>query len=118
MKLAPEDAQAWITRAVVLTVRGRYEEARQHCAQLVPLASNLVVAVCQTGIESVELDPEDGYVRAAYCDLLLDREHDGAACRWDQAAAGGARGRRSAASILATVAGSVTAARTVSLPPQ
>ena len=128
MKLAPEDAQAWITRAVVLTVRGRYEEARQSCAQLVPLASNLVVAVCQTGIESVngkaeasyarlgeilehgrrvstdeeawarsslaeyavragrldeaekqfrrtlELDPEDGYVRAAYCDLLLDRD--------------------------------------------
>jgi tetratricopeptide (TPR) repeat protein len=126
--LAPDDAQAWITRAVVLTVRARYDEARASCAQLVPLASNLVVAVCQTGIDSVtgkaeasyqrladllahgrrvsaeeeawarsslgeyalraghldeaeqcfrrtlELDPEDAYVRGAFADLLLDRE--------------------------------------------
>lgn len=128
VKLAPEEAQAWLTRAVVLTVRGRYAEARQSCAQLVPLASNLVVVVCETGIDSVngmaeasyarlgsaieqrrrattdeegwarstlaeiavraghlddaekhfrrtlELDPEDAYVRGAYADLLLDRD--------------------------------------------
>jgi Flp pilus assembly protein TadD len=127
VRLAPEDPQAWITRAIVLTVRGRYDEARHSCAQLVPLASNLVVVVCQTGIDSVngkaeasyarlgavvenrgrlpaeeegwarsslaeyavragrlddaekqfrralEIDPEDGYVRGAYADLLLDR---------------------------------------------
>jgi len=46
----------------------------------------------------------------------------GATCRAGvgeaQAAAGGARGRRSAASILAMAAGAVTTARTVSLPPQ
>jgi tetratricopeptide (TPR) repeat protein len=124
---APEHAQAWLTRAVVLTVRGRYDEARLSCAHLVPLASNLVVAVCQTSIDSLtgqagpayarlgealrragrvspdeeawarsslgeyalragkldeadkslrralELDPEDGYVRAAFADLMLDR---------------------------------------------
>jgi Tfp pilus assembly protein PilF len=128
VKIAPEDAQAWVTRAVVLTVRGRYDEARQSCAQLVPLASNLVVVVCQTGIDSVngkaeasyvrlgdvlehgrrvqpdeeawarsslgeyavraghlddaekhfrrvlELDADDSYVRAAYADLLVDRD--------------------------------------------
>jgi len=127
LRLAPDNAQAWLTRSVVLTVRGRYDEARASCAQLVPLAANLVVAVCQTSIESLtgnargafdaltrevaraprltrdeeawarsslaeyavragdldgaelqfrralELDPEDGYVRAAYADLLLDR---------------------------------------------
>jgi Tfp pilus assembly protein PilF len=128
LRLAPDHAQAWITRAVVLTVRGRYEEARQSCVQLIPLASNLVVAVCRTGIDAVtgdaggayarleqalaragrvapdeeawarsslaeyavragrfedaerhfrrtlEIDAEDGYVRAAYADLLLDRD--------------------------------------------
>jgi Tfp pilus assembly protein PilF len=50
---APTHAQAWLTRAVVLTVRGRYDEARASCAHLIPLASNLVVVVCQTGIDSV-----------------------------------------------------------------
>lgn len=127
VRIAPDHTQAWITRAVVLTVRGRYDEARQSCAQLVPLASNLVVTVCQTSVDSVngragaayarlgealgrsaeiskdeeawarsslaeyavranrlddaerdfvrsiELDPEDGYTRAAAADLLLDR---------------------------------------------
>lgn len=123
----PNHAQAWITRAVVLTVRGRYDDARASCAKLVPLASNLVVAVCETAIDSVtgkagpayerleatlaqggrvsldeeawargslgeyaqranklddaekhfrrtlEIDPDDAYVRAALADLLVDR---------------------------------------------
>ena len=127
VRLEPNHAQAWLTLAVVLTVRGRYREARESCGHLVPLASNLVVAVCQTGIDSVngqaapayarlgemlarsaevspdeeawarsslaeyavragkldeaeqqfrrtiELDPNDGYSRAAAADLLLDR---------------------------------------------
>ncbi len=49
----PNHPQAWVTRAVVLTVRGRYEEARASCEKLVPLTSLLVVTVCQTGIDSV-----------------------------------------------------------------
>jgi tetratricopeptide (TPR) repeat protein len=50
---APEDAQAWITRSVVLTVRGRYDEARQSCAPLARLAPELVFAVCETSIDAV-----------------------------------------------------------------
>jgi len=58
---APDDAQAWITRSVVLTVRGRYDEARQSCAPLVRLAPELVFAVCETSIDAVS-----GKARPAY----------------------------------------------------
>lgn len=125
--VAPGHVQAWLTRAVVLGVRGRYAEASESCHRLVPLTTNLVATVCQTGIDSVtghaadayakltealarvespspdeeawarsslgeyaaragrlddaerelaramELDPNDGYARAAAADLLLDR---------------------------------------------
>jgi Tfp pilus assembly protein PilF len=60
---APNHAQAWLTRAVVLTVRGRYDEARASCAHLVPLATNLVVIVCQTGVDSVTGKAGAAYMR-------------------------------------------------------
>lgn len=123
----PQHVQAWLTRAVVLTVRGRYGEARESCAHVAPLTSELVLAVCTTGIDSVTghageagarltgvlarnpelpreerswalsslgeyavranrlddaaahfaetiaLDPDDSYARAAAADLALDR---------------------------------------------
>lgn len=122
----PAHVQAWLTRAVVLSVRGRYDEARASCARVQPLTSRLVLTVCTTSIDSVTgraaaahdalakamegeavsrdertwalsslaeyaaradrldeavsrfretlaLDPEDSYARAALADLLLDR---------------------------------------------
>ena len=63
VRVAPDHVQAWLTRAVVLTVRGRYKEALESCAQLVPLSSNLVVVVCQTGIESVSGAAGPAYIR-------------------------------------------------------
>jgi tetratricopeptide (TPR) repeat protein len=122
----PEDAQAWITRSVVLTVRGRYDEARASCEPLARLSTDLVTAVCTGAVDAVTghaaeaydrvdaalagasrvtaderawaastlgeiatrlgrdadaerwfaaalaVDPSDGYVLAAYADLLLD----------------------------------------------
>jgi predicted Zn-dependent protease len=50
---APDDAQAWITRSVVLAVRGRYDEAMQSCGPLVRLAPELVFVVCETSIDAV-----------------------------------------------------------------
>jgi tetratricopeptide (TPR) repeat protein len=50
---APDDAQAWLTRAVVLTVRGRYREARQSCAALAPLAAPLVSRACLAPIDGL-----------------------------------------------------------------
>jgi tetratricopeptide (TPR) repeat protein len=51
--VAPDDAQAWITRSVVLAVRGRYDEARASCQPLVRLAPALVYAVCEASIDGV-----------------------------------------------------------------
>jgi tetratricopeptide (TPR) repeat protein len=62
----PGDAQAWITRSVVLSVRGRYDEARASCQPLVRLAPPLVYAVCETAIDGVT-----GAAGAAYDRLSL-----------------------------------------------
>src|SRR5450631_3094175 len=51
--IAPDDAQAWITRSVVLAVRGRYEEAKASCQPLARLAPELVFTVCETSIDAV-----------------------------------------------------------------
>jgi tetratricopeptide (TPR) repeat protein len=123
----PDDVQALLTRAVVLGVRGRFDEAEKTCIRLVPLAPKLVSTVCETQIASLtgrahyaldhleyvlketeraspdeeawarsslgefavragafdaaekhferalEIDKDDGYVRAAWADLLIDR---------------------------------------------
>jgi tetratricopeptide (TPR) repeat protein len=127
LAIEPGHVQALLTRAVVLTVRGRYDEARATCARLRDRTPPLVVTVCETGIDGVtghakeayerlagvlersredskdseawarsslgelalrtgdwdaaakhfartlELDPEDAYVRGAYADLMIDR---------------------------------------------
>jgi len=49
----PGNAQVWLTRAVVLSVLARYDEAAQSCAPLPALASPLVYAVCQAGVKGV-----------------------------------------------------------------
>ncbi|HEY8078234.1 MAG TPA: tetratricopeptide repeat protein [Labilithrix sp.] len=129
LAVEPDHVQALLTRAVVLGVRGRYEEALATCARLEGKTTPLVIAVCETQVASVtgharsamerleavmaasserlspdeeawarsslgeyaqrageldsaekhfrralEIDPEDGYVRAALADLLLDRD--------------------------------------------
>lgn len=54
--IAPDDVQAWLTRATVLAVRGRYVEASESCRRLAPLSGHLVAVVCQSGIDSVTGD--------------------------------------------------------------
>jgi predicted Zn-dependent protease len=93
---APDDPQAWITRSVVLTVRGRYDEARQSCAPLSRLAPELVFAVCETSIDAVtgqagpaydllqqtiarapRLSPaENEWARSTLGEIALRRGHD------------------------------------------
>jgi len=53
VRVAPGDAQAWLTRSVVLTVRGEYDEAKKSCAPLAGLAGELVSAVCFASIQAV-----------------------------------------------------------------
>ncbi len=46
LEVQPRNAQAWLTRAVILQVQGDYAEARQSFARLSRLAEPLVVAAC------------------------------------------------------------------------
>jgi Tfp pilus assembly protein PilF len=61
----PTFSQARLTRAIVLTVVGRYADARRDCAALTGLASPLVIAACDAGPASLS-----GAASAAYDALL------------------------------------------------
>ncbi len=49
----PGNGQAWITRATILQVQGKYAEAYKSCEQLYTLASNLVTLTCATNIHNL-----------------------------------------------------------------
>jgi Tfp pilus assembly protein PilF len=57
----PTDAQAWLTRATVLRVLGRYEEAHASCGQLAAAADPAVTALCIQGLRGLT-----GQLRSAY----------------------------------------------------
>jgi tetratricopeptide (TPR) repeat protein len=48
--LAPDNAQAWLTRATILTVRGEYSQARRCCLALARLAPELAVITASATI--------------------------------------------------------------------
>jgi tetratricopeptide (TPR) repeat protein len=47
--IAPDNAQARLTRATVLAVQGRHDEALHDCARLAPRTTALVAAACRAG---------------------------------------------------------------------
>ncbi len=49
----PKDAQAWLTRATVLSVLARYPEAQASCERLVGIADAVVQAVCRAQVQGV-----------------------------------------------------------------
>ena len=49
----PQNAQAWLTRATVLTVQGDYKQATAACARLSALTTQLVTVTCLANIASV-----------------------------------------------------------------
>jgi len=57
----PTNAQARLTRATVLTVQGRYADARQDCAALAQRTSPLVVATCLAAPSSLSGDDAGAY---------------------------------------------------------
>ena len=61
----PDDAQAWLTRSIVLSVRGDYAESRASCVRLRGLANQLVSAQCVAAVESLS-----GHAKEAYANLL------------------------------------------------
>ena len=64
--IAPQHAQAWLTRATVLTVRGEYAKASASCARLSSLASELISITCIANIGSLS-------GRAAHSEQLLEK---------------------------------------------
>jgi tetratricopeptide (TPR) repeat protein len=63
--LAPDDAQAWITRSVVLSVQGRYAEAKTSCGPLRTLAPTLVFTLCEASIDALTGSAPAAYDRIA-----------------------------------------------------
>jgi tetratricopeptide (TPR) repeat protein len=50
LRADPEDAQAWLTRATILGVRGRHAEAQASCERLRGLSTPFVSALCEAGV--------------------------------------------------------------------
>lgn len=61
----PDDAQAWLTRATVLRVLGRYEEAQISCQHLAAAADPAVTTICEQSLRSLT-----GHLKAAYATVL------------------------------------------------
>ena len=60
----PENAQAWLTRAVILQVEGDYPKALGNCLSLARFADTLLTAICTDGVMSLS-----GNARIAYDEL-------------------------------------------------
>ncbi len=60
----PQDAQAWLTRATILRVLGRYGEAREACRQFTLRADASLGVICQQSLLGL-----NGQLRRAYATL-------------------------------------------------
>ena len=61
LRARPEDAQAWLTRATVLRVLGRYPEAQQSCQHLFSAGAESVGELCLQGIRAVSGGLDSAY---------------------------------------------------------
>lgn len=61
----PDNAQAWLTRATVLRVLGRYDEAMASCTRLAGQADAAITALCQQSLHGLS-----GHLHSAYTALL------------------------------------------------
>ncbi|HLY53010.1 MAG TPA: tetratricopeptide repeat protein [Steroidobacteraceae bacterium] len=64
LRARPDDAQAWLTRATVLRVRGRYSEAAVACAQFARRADPGVSLICEQSVRGLA-----GHLESAYATL-------------------------------------------------
>ncbi|MES2934745.1 MAG: hypothetical protein V4805_14795 [Pseudomonadota bacterium] len=63
LKIERDNAQAWLTRATVLMVRGDYAQAKNSCEHLYPLAPALITQTCLTNIASLNGDAAPAYAQ-------------------------------------------------------
>ena len=66
LELQPRNAQAWLTRAVILAVLGDYAGARRNCLPLLHLTSHLVAISCLSNGSSLSGEAEKSYQLLEY----------------------------------------------------
>jgi predicted Zn-dependent protease len=86
LRAQPADGQALLTRATVLAVRGRYDEALRDCAALQGRTSALVVAACGAAPASLRGDAQRVYGELTA--LLARPGHDATVRVWALTLAG------------------------------
>jgi Tfp pilus assembly protein PilF len=64
LKIDKTNPQAWLTRASILQVQGRYAEAMKSCQALTHITSPLIVHMCITGVGNVS-----GFAQPSYQQL-------------------------------------------------
>jgi tetratricopeptide (TPR) repeat protein len=65
LQVQPDNAQAWLTRATVLRVLGRYDEALASCAHLAAQADSAIVGLCRESLRGLT-----GHLQSAYAALV------------------------------------------------
>lgn len=61
LRADPSNAQAWLTQATVLQVRGEYAEARRSCMEVLQLATPLVAVTCVSAVGSLNGEAARSY---------------------------------------------------------
>jgi tetratricopeptide (TPR) repeat protein len=61
LQARPDDAQAWLTRATVLRVLGRYDEAMQSCTHMDAVADAAITTLCEQSLRGLTGHLEDAY---------------------------------------------------------
>lgn len=64
------NGQAWLTKATILQVQGRFDEARQACRRLIQISGQLIALTCLTGVNSLTGKLESSYaaLRSVFTD--------------------------------------------------
>lgn len=63
VRVDPGNAQAWLTQATVLQVRGEYAEARRSCLEVLQLSTPLVAVTCLGSVDSLNGAAAKSYER-------------------------------------------------------
>ncbi len=63
LKIQPDNAQAWLTRATIQQVRGEFAESVRSCQPLERLAGELMATACWAGATSLNGQAESSYER-------------------------------------------------------
>ena len=65
LQARPDDAQGWLTRATVLRVVGRYDEALDSCSHLALAADSAITTLCQQSVLGLT-----GHLSSAYAAIV------------------------------------------------